>query len=105
MKLLGRLPKGNRDGLSPVEPQVTKHRVSVVAVVILEPARIAEDVDTGQQEATLRVRSIEAITTDADALTARELMRRAFEDRTGAVTLPIDDDDLDVDPATGEVID
>lgn len=92
MKIQGRLPAGDRDGLTALEPAVTKNRSSLVAIIVLDPKRIDEDVDTGHREAVMRIRSVEALLPeDIDA--AIRLLRRAFEHRTGAVTLPIDLED------------
>ena len=92
MKIQGRLPSGDRDGITALEPAVTTNRSPLVAVVILDPKRIDEDVDTGHREAVMRIRSIEALLPeDVDA--AMRLLRRAFEHRTGKVTLPIDLED------------
>ena len=110
MKLLARLPKGDRDGITGLEPAVTKNRSPLVALVILDPQRINEDVDTGHREAVMRLRTIEALLPD-DIAAALRLLRRAHEHRTGAVTLPIDlEDELrdvlrNIDLNTGEVND
>lgn len=109
MKIQGRIPTGDRDGLTALEPAVTKNRSSLVAIVILDPKRIDEDVDTGHREAVMRIRSIEALLPD-DIDAALRLLRRAYEHRTGAVTLPIDlEDELrdvfnSVNLDTGEVV-
>lgn len=109
MKIQGRIPAGDRDGLTALEPAVTKNRSSLVAVVILDPKRIDEDVDTGHREAVMRIRSIEALLPD-DIEAALRLLRRAYEHRTGQVTLPIDlEDELRnvfdaINLDTGEVV-
>lgn len=112
MKINGALPKGNADGLSHVETRVIQSRKMVAALVMLDPASIDEDVETGDKSVRMKIRRIEAILPeDVDAAT--RLLRRAFEDRTGQTTLPIEvEEDLDealrgvrFDAATGEVID
>lgn len=110
MKIQGRLPSGDRDGITALEPAVTKNRSPLVAIIILDPKRIDEDVDTGHREAVMRIRSIEAFLPD-DLEAALRLLRRAYEHRTGAVTLPIDlEDELrdvfgNINFQTGEVDD
>lgn len=112
MKINGALPKGDADGISHVQPRVIQSRKMVAAVVMLDPASIDEDVETGDKSVRMRVRRIEALLPeDVDAAT--RLLRRAFEQRTGQTTLPIEvEEDLDealrgvrFDAATGEVID
>ncbi|MCD2170359.1 hypothetical protein LPW41_11690 [Microbacterium sp. JC 701] len=112
MKINGALPKGNADGISHVETRVIQSRKMIAAVVMLDPASIDEDVETSEKSVRMRVRRIEAILPeDVDAAT--RLLRRAFEQRTGQVTLPIEvEEDLDealrgvqFDAATGEVVD
>lgn len=111
-KLKGTLPKENGlDQLNGLICHDPARKVLVIAVI--EGDKITTDVDTGMQEAQIRIRRIEAITTD-DADRAAQLLRRAVETRTGQVQLPIDvEDELDeiltsatgiaVDPETGEI--
>lgn len=116
MKLKAQLPKGDSDGLSPLEGKLDasagQGSVRVVALAILDVAFRTEDVVTHERELTLRIRRIEALL-PADAEAGARLLQRAFEDRTGVLTIPIDlEDDIrsafgmnvTVDVATGEVI-
>lgn len=113
--LRGSLPKENGldqlNGLICHDPQ---RKFLVVAVI--EGHKITTDVDTGMQEAQVRLRRIKAITSE-DATRAEQLLRRAVEVRTGQTELPIElEDELseilehatginpkDVDPDTGEI--
>lgn len=103
------LPEGN--GLTPLNPlMVTNPHRKFLVVAVIETDSIKTNVDTGIQEATVRLRTIEAITTD-DASRAEQLLRRAREKRTGQEELPIDlEDELteilkSVDLETGEIRD
>ena len=113
MKLKSALPKGDADGLTPLEGRLdvaepTAVPVQVVAIVILNLVSRTESLVTGERELTLGLRRIEARLPD-DAEHASRMLLRAFEKRTGQTTLPIDlEDDLraafTVDTSTGEVI-
>lgn len=108
-KIKATLPKDNGldplNGLACHDPQ---RKFLVVAVI--ETDKITTDVDTGLQEATVRLRTIEPIVTD-DAGRAEQLLRRAREKRTGQEELPIElEDELaeilqHVDLETGEIRD
>lgn len=116
MKLKSTLPKGDADGLSPLEGKLDANPANsqIVALVILDVIGRTESFVTGEKEITTKLRRIEALL-PGDADTARRMLQRAFEHRTGVTTLPIDleedlrtafifdDDELDVDPVTGEV--
>ena len=114
MKLKSTLPKGDADGLSPLEGALDADGKSrqIVALVILDVIGRAESFVTGEKEITTKLRRIEALL-PGDADHARRMLQRAFEHRTGVTTLPIDleedlrsafiFDDEDVDPVTGEV--
>lgn len=66
MKISGALPKGKADGISVAEEKVIRTRRMVAAMVILMPATIDEDVETGDKQARMKIRSIEAIIDDED---------------------------------------
>ncbi|MCA0217952.1 MAG: hypothetical protein LCH43_11435 [Actinobacteria bacterium] len=115
MKLKSTLPKGDADGLSPLEGKLDANPANsqIVALVILDVIGRTESFVTGEKEITTKLRRIEALL-PGDADTARRMLQRAFEHRTGVTTLPIDleedlrsafifDDEPDVDPVTGEV--
>ena len=113
MKLKSTLPKGDADGLSPLEGRLdatepTGVPVQVVAIAILDVVSRTESLLTNERELTLKLRRVEAVVPD-DAEHASRMLLRAFERRTGQTTLPIDlEDDLRsafrVDPVTGEVV-
>lgn len=115
MKLTAKLPEGTSNGLAALEDDlVTKPARTVVAVVILDVHKLTTDCDTDDVEPTVRIRQIEALTTDLDKQAARRLLDAAHARRIGGQTLPLDgmvpldddedgEDDQDVDPETGEV--
>ncbi|AYD87401.1 hypothetical protein SEA_VALENTINIPUFF_107 [Microbacterium phage ValentiniPuff] len=89
MKINSALPKGEADGLSSLEAQMLKKLKPVVALVILEPTVIDEDVKTHEKSLKVGIRRIEALIPE-DIETATRLVQRAFEARTGDATLPIE---------------
>jgi hypothetical protein len=94
MKINSALPKGDADGLSALEVQMLKKLKPVVALVILEPTVIDEDVKTHEKSLKVGIRRIEALLPD-DLETATRLLQRSFEARTGDATLPIElEDDI-----------
>lgn len=108
-KLGGALPRGNKNGLPVIAEALVHHPHRYhVALVVLDCKKVTHDNDTGEVEATARIRRIEVIDR-ADLATAEKLMRRALERRTGETVLPLDlEDDLmtafrGVDPLTGKV--
>ena len=113
MKLKAALPKGDADGLTPLEgrldaAQPTAVPVQVVVIAILDVISRTESLVTHERELTLRLRRVEALVPD-DAEHASRMLQRAFERRTGQTTLSLDlEDDLrsafTVDQSTGEVI-
>lgn len=114
MKLKAALPKGDADGLTPLEGRLDAEDATqqVVVIAILDVIFRGENLVTRERELTTKLRRIEALL-PGDADHARRMLQRAFEQRTGTVTLPIDlEDDLrsafdfsDVNPETGEVAD
>lgn len=89
MKINSALPKGDADGLSGLEGQMLKKLKPVVALVILEPTVIDEDVKTHEKSLKVGIRRIEALLPD-DIEAATRLLQRSFESRTGDSTLPIE---------------
>ena len=113
MKLKSTLPKGDADGLTPMEGRLDAQSEAsqVVVISILDVVSRTESLVTHERELTLRLRRVEALL-PGDVERARRMLQRAFESRTGVTTLPIDlEEDLrtafkeDVDPVTGEVVD
>lgn len=90
MKLNSKLPKGDADGLSPLEGTLHKKPKShVVALVILDVQGQYQDQETLAWEVTTKIRRIESIL-EEDREEATRFIRRAFESRTGETTLPIE---------------
>lgn len=108
-KLGSGLPKGDANGLAAIGRvlvDVPEHVHVVIALV--DCKTISTDIDTGDVEATARIRRVEAVLAE-DHPQAQKMLRRALEKRTGKVVLPFDlEEDLrsafgGVDPTTGEV--
>lgn len=107
-KLSGNLPKGDSNGLDAIARRLIDepHAVHVV-VALVDCKKTTTDNDTGDVEATARIRRIEPIDGDDKDLAAK-MLRRALERRTGKAVLPFDmEEDIravfgDIDPETGE---
>ena len=110
-RLASALPKGDGNGLEAIARQLidTPQEIHVV-VALVDCKKLTVDNDTGDVEATARIRRIEAITDDDKVIIGR-MLRRALERRTGKIVLPFDlEEDLRaafgrVDPHTGEIFD
>lgn len=91
MKLKSTLPKGDADGLTPLEGRLDAEGApqQVVVLAILDVIARTESLVTHERELTLRLRRIEALL-PGDSEHARRMLQRAFEQRTGVTTLPID---------------
>ena len=89
-KLASALPKGDGNGLTAIARDLIDdpHRKHVV-IAVLDCSKITTSTDTGEVEATVRVRRIERIL-PIDAPAAERLLRRALEARAGDTQLPID---------------
>lgn len=114
MKIKSTLPKGDADGLSPLEGKLDSDDGDrrIVVFAILDVVSSTELLATHEREFTLKLRRIEALL-PGDVEAGTRMLQRAFEQRTGATTLPIDlEDDIRsaftvnglVDPDTGEVL-
>jgi hypothetical protein len=109
-KLASSLPKGEGNGLDAIARRLIDEPHEVhVAVVLLDCKKISTDTDTGDVEATARIRRIEPIEGDDKDLAAK-MLRRAMERRTGKAVLPFDVEEemrgifQNVDPDTGEIL-
>lgn len=108
-KIAGRLPQGDANGMDSLARQLIDdpHEVHVL-VVLVDCKKTTTDNDTGDVEATARIRRIEPILDDDKDLAAK-MLRRAMELRTGKVVLPFDmEEDMralfeSMDPKTGEI--
>lgn len=98
-KLKGTLPgHDSQNGLSALNPIICANPTKQFLIVaVVDGDKITTDVDSGEQEAQLRIRRIEAVpATHAEAVSL--VLTEAMETRTGLQSLP-----LVVDPETGEV--
>lgn len=109
-KLASGLPKGDGNGLDALARKLIDSPQDVhVVVALVDCKKTTTDNDTGDIEATARIRRIEAIT-EGDKDLAAKMLRRALEKRTGKTVLPFDlEEDMraafgNVDPDTGEVL-
>lgn len=93
-KLGGALPKGAGNGLDAIAQQLISEPNQIrVAVVLFDCSKVVHDTDTGDQVPTARVRRIEPITDETDGQRLRQVLRRAWERRTGQDVLPLDLED------------
>jgi hypothetical protein len=93
-KLSSKLPDYPENGLEAIAHQlVTKPEDVVVVVARLDTVRLTTDLDSGNIVPTARILSIEPMRDDTEAQTAIDLMRLAFEARTGLAQLPFEAED------------
>lgn len=93
MKLAGRLPKGDANGLATIDNILAAEpEMRHVAMVVLSTHKITTDIDSGDTEATMRIDRIERVL-PGDAEVAEQLLRRALQKRSGQTTLPIEVED------------
>lgn len=84
------LPTAEHNGLEPIIGDLIDHpHRPRLAVVVLDCPRTTLDNDTESAEATVRIRRIEVIDGE-DSTEATNLLRRAYERRTGQTVLPLD---------------
>jgi len=105
MKLAATLPKG---GLAHIADDLVKNPVKRHIVIgVIDVAKLTTNMDSGDVDPTIRFIECERVT-DADSELAQKLARRAVEERTGQMTLPIDMeqaiDNWLINTATGEII-
>lgn len=108
-KLASSLPKGEANGLAPLALELIESPRTVhVIVALVDCKRVTTDMDSGDVEATARIRRIEWIKQDKDQVAL--ILRRAMEERTGKTVLPFDlEEDMraafqGIDPNTGEIL-
>lgn len=90
MNLSGKLPEGDANGLGAIENQlIAEPGTKCVVLAVVDAAKTTTNLDTGETVATARIRRIEPLLED-DLPHARRLLQRAFEKRTGQVTLPFE---------------
>lgn len=108
-KLASALPRGEANGLEALARKLIDSPQGVhVVVALVDCKKITTDADSGDIEATARIRRLEPIDVDRDLVA--KIMRRAMEKRTGKTVLPFDLEEdlraaLNVDPETGEIRD
>lgn len=92
IKLAGKLPKGDQNGLGAIARSLIHHpdRFKVVLAVV-DCETITTHADTGEVVPTARIRRVEVVL-DADLQTARGMVLRSLQDRMGhdANALPLD---------------
>jgi hypothetical protein len=90
VKLASTLPNNKANGLDAITADLIRNpeRFKVV-MAIVDCKSLTTDVDTGEVVPTARIRRIEAVLR-SDMGSARLLMERATEARTGQVALPME---------------
>lgn len=108
-KLAGSLPRGDSNGLDAIARRlIDEPREVHVVIALVDCKKTTTDNDTGDIEATARLRRIEPIEGEDRDLAAK-MLRRALERRTGKAVLPFDlEEDMReifgrLDPGTGEL--
>jgi hypothetical protein len=109
-RLASGLPKGEGNGLTVLARKLIDNpsRIHVV-IALIDCKKISTDVDTGDVEATARIRRIEAVLPE-DHPVAQTMLRRSLDKRIGKEVLPYDlEEELRVafegiDPDTGEIL-
>lgn len=110
-KLATALPEGDANGLlAIIDDLIARPHDMHVVVALVDCKALTTNTDTGEVVPTARVRRIEPIADAKDGKRLVQLLRRAYETRTGKLVLPLElEDELrsvfggDVDPDTGEV--
>lgn len=94
VKLAGKMPPGERDGLQSAEGPLSANHEPIVVVALLYPRQVAEVLDSPDDpvQVTCGLLAIEMMR-GADAKDARALLEAEQERRTGRPTLPLDADD------------
>jgi hypothetical protein len=97
VKITSGLPDGDANGLVAVQGALVgdPHQKHVV-IALMDCKSTTTDNDTGDVTPTARVRRIEVVAKESeDGKRLIQLMRRAYEARTGKAVLPLDlEDDL-----------
>ena len=116
MKLAGKLPKGDANGLDVAAPaMVADPRGVHVVLALVDCSKITENTDDHTKEPTARIRRVEVLVAE-DKEAAEQLLRRALDRRLGKATLPLELEDeirnlfaevgeITVHVETGEIVD
>ncbi len=110
VKLSGKLPGGDGNGLARISGQLVKlpHKVQVL-VALVDSCKTITDTDSGDTIPVVRIRRVEVVRTQ-DLKEAERLIRRALEARTGETVLPLELEDeisaafenIDIDDLTDD---
>lgn len=93
MNLSGKLPEEDANGLAALAGKFLEEPDAMhVVIAIIDVQKLTTSVDTKATSPTLRIRRIEPLLHN-DLGTARRLLERAFEMRTGKAMLPIELED------------
>lgn len=93
MKLSGTLPEGEANGLASLTQDMVNDPAGLhVVVAVVNTKTVTRNTDDGTKVPTVRIRRIEPLLA-SDLGTARRLLERAFEHRTGKATLPFELED------------
>lgn len=101
VKLSSTLPAGDANGLGTLVSALTREPSGLyVVLAMVDCSEIITRTDTGELIPKIRIRRIESLL-QADRATGRQMMTRAYENRTGRDALPIEIDE-DYDRAFGQ---
>lgn len=90
-KLSAKLPEYPENGMEAIAHKLVTEPAEVkIAIVRLDTTRLTTDLDTGYIVPTARILSIEPLRDEGSIETALDLMRLAFEARTGLAELPFE---------------
>lgn len=100
-KLASALPKGNANGLDAIADALVRNPEAIrVVVALIDCSQTTTETDTGDVIPTARIRRIEAIDNPDDGRRLKQVLRRAWERRTGKDVLPLEMED-DINTAFG----
>lgn len=92
IKIGTKLPKkDDKNGLGAISRELLREPMKPhLAIVVLDTAKITDDIENGDRYPTVRIVAIEPITNGSSVGTLRSMLQRAFEERTGNLELPAD---------------
>lgn len=99
VSISGQVPAEAQNGMYAIEDDWTEERTpdTVVAVVLIDRAKLNFDDSKQEWSATMKFRHIEPIIGEADAVKARDLLEKACGTRGGKVLTPGEPDtELDI---------
>lgn len=97
MKLSGKLPEGDHNGLKPIETDMLEDpRKPRMALIVFNASKVTTEVVNGSREVTAQILHIEGLHPDDLDEYGEKLLRRGMEFRTGQPTLPMElEDEID----------